>query len=106
MFASALSVFVADTSLSAGATVEEKPLQQCKCGSIASGYAQSKWIAESIVSPAAPYAKILRYGLLTPSMTVIKGDNLRSGFSSKHNTLMMFLNGAKKLKALPVPSAY
>lgn len=105
VFASTLSVFVADTSLSAGATVEEKPLQQCKCGSIASGYAQSKWIAESIVSSVIPYAKILRYGLLTPPMTVIKGDNLKSSSSaSKHNTLMMFLNGAKKLKALPAPS--
>lgn len=104
VFASTLSVFVADTSLSAGAIVEEKPLQQCKCGSIASGYAQSKWIAESIVSSMVPYAKILRYGLLTPPMIINNGDNLRSGFVSKHNTLMMFLNGAKKLKALPEPS--
>ena len=103
VFASTLSVFVADTSLANGGKVFEKPLDECNCGPIASGYAQSKWIAERVVTSSIPDAVVLRYGLLTPPVnhTVFT----RAGFS-KHNTLGMFFRGAKKLKVLPRPNEY
>lgn len=93
-FASTLSVFVSRSDLPPGYICREEILKSE--GKIVGGYAQSKWIAEKIVSDLVPASKlkIFRYGLLT--------EPLGYPMKFKRNTLSMFLRGAKKLGILPL----
>ena len=92
VFASTLSVFVSRADLPAGYRCREIPLDSD--GIVVGGYAQSKWIAEKIVSDLMPEnSKILRYGLLT--------EPRWNPMSFGKNTLSMFFRGAVKLGCLP-----
>ncbi len=92
-FASTLSVFASRSDLPRGFICRETPLTSD--GILVGGYAQSKWIAEKIVSDVVPpdRLKIMRYGLLTEPI----GRQMRL----RRNTLNMFLRGARKLGVLP-----
>ena len=92
-FASTLSVFASRADLPWGFICKEEPLSSD--GVVVGGYAQSKWIAEKIVTDLVPAGKlkVLRYGLLTEPT----GKPMRF----KKSTLNMFLRGAKKLGILP-----
>lgn len=91
VFASTLSVFVARDDLPRGYVCQEEKLHND--GVIVGGYAQSKWIAEKIVTDMMPTAKILRYGLLT--------EPVGKSMIFKRSTLSMFFRGAKYLSCLP-----
>lgn len=92
IFASTLSVFVSRADLPVGYRCREIPLDSD--GIVVGGYAQSKWIAEKIVSDLMPEdSKILRYGLLT--------EPRWNPMSFGKNTLSMFFRGAIKLGCLP-----
>ena len=91
-FASTLSVFVSRSDLPIDYVCAEKPLDSI--GIMVGGYAQSKWIAEKIVTDMMPTrAKVFRYGLLT--------EPIGKPLSMKKSTLNMFLRGATALKVLP-----
>lgn len=91
VFASTLSVFASRSDLPLSYVCKEEPLQ--RVGDVVGGYAQSKWIAEKIVTDMMPTAKILRYGLLT--------EPVGKPMTFKRSTLSMFFRGAKYLSCLP-----
>ncbi len=89
-YASTLSVFVA-TDNNEGIFKEHSSIDNCKI--VYGGYAQTKWIAEKILSNSSLPNTIYRFGLLT--------GNSKTGISSSHDYLMMFIRGIKSLGFIP-----
>ncbi len=89
-YASTLSVFVA-TDNNRGIFKEGSSIDDCNL--VYGGYAQTKWIAEKILSQSLLPHTIYRFGLLT--------GNSKTGISSSHDYLTMFLRGIKSLGFIP-----
>ena len=92
-YASTLSVFVGSEK-NTGIHREDSSIEDV--GAVYGGYAQSKWVAESVVRRAAAVAgraSIYRFGLLT-------GDSL-SGASPHNDWLRLVVQGLMTLGAVP-----
>ncbi len=92
VFASTLSVFVSRSDLPRDYVCREVPLKED--GIVVGGYAQSKWIAEKLVSDTMhDDARIMRYGLLT--------EPTSREMTFSRSTLSMFLRGLMKIHVAP-----
>ncbi len=89
-YASTLSVFVA-TDNKKRIFKENNSINDCNI--VYGGYAQTKWIAENILSNSSLPSTIYRFGLLT--------GNSKTGIGSSHDYLTMFLRGIRSLGVIP-----